>query len=365
MPPASPDPVPDPPPAAASGRRFRPLAGRTVQTLPELWEGYMQRGVYGILEGDWGLGKSALGLQMVARLTKGKGLGPGAAIAPPARPCFILNGEMPAAEVQRRLEAMNADLGLVCDPTGDDGGVYDLEVAGRGLDELEEDVAEVRPALIWIDTITALAPQTLASRPQTRLLVRRFKEIAERYETTILVVRHLNKTGRNAKYRGQGHVDLGAQARFILLVGEDPERPGHNALVVHKKNDGPKGTGLGFTIADGTIVWGEPRDLSAEDILRGTRQGGALADARRYWQTALADAPRPSEELMEEGEQLGLSKRTLSEARGQLDIAWRRVGVPGGRGRAVVFCRLPDRDWPPDEELARLAAEFRAQRGGD
>src|SRR5205085_4520697 len=91
--------------------------GTEVQTLAVdwLWEPWLARGVVAVLDGDPGLGKSSVALDLVARVTTARPF-PGADIAAPREPQTAL---VVAVEdsiervVKPRLEAAGADLSRV------------------------------------------------------------------------------------------------------------------------------------------------------------------------------------------------------------------------------------------------------------
>src|SRR5579884_3401293 len=106
--------------AAMSARRpaapavtLRPLSQLPPRAVAWLWPGRLALGKLAILDGDPGLGKSLVTLDLCARLSTGRpfpdsspGPGPGSAI--------ILNGEDAADDtLVPRLRALGADLGRV------------------------------------------------------------------------------------------------------------------------------------------------------------------------------------------------------------------------------------------------------------
>src|SRR5438477_3751828 len=95
---------------SAPVKTFRPVSELRPRPLAWLWPGRLALGKLAILDGDPGLGKSLVTLDLCARLTTGRpfpdgGLGPGPAAA------LILNGEGASADTIRpRLQGLGADL---------------------------------------------------------------------------------------------------------------------------------------------------------------------------------------------------------------------------------------------------------------
>jgi hypothetical protein len=60
-----------------------------------------------------------------------------------------------------------------------------------------------------------------------RLVLRCLKELAERESYTVILIRHLNKSGgQKALYRGRGSIGIVGLARAALYVGPTPEGGG-------------------------------------------------------------------------------------------------------------------------------------------
>jgi RecA-family ATPase len=92
---------------------FRLASEMTRRPVHWLWPGRLALGTVAVLEGDPGLGKSFLALDLCARLSAGRPW-PGGAPAPEPASCVYLNGEDGTEDtVGPRLQALGADLGRV------------------------------------------------------------------------------------------------------------------------------------------------------------------------------------------------------------------------------------------------------------
>ena len=97
---------------------FNLLETRTYNEFPPepvgwLWEPYLARGKLAVLDGDPGIGKTLLALDLAARLSRGGPLPGGKSLDRP-HTTLLLTADDPAADTVRpRLEAAGADLDRV------------------------------------------------------------------------------------------------------------------------------------------------------------------------------------------------------------------------------------------------------------
>jgi hypothetical protein len=106
----------EPPPAAASNGQARPQVIRLADVEPErvewLWPGYLPLGKVVVIDGDPGVGKSTVCLDVAARVSTGSPMPDG---SPAARGAvLVLSAEDGLADTIRpRLDAAQADAGQV------------------------------------------------------------------------------------------------------------------------------------------------------------------------------------------------------------------------------------------------------------
>src|SRR5262249_1771394 len=143
-----------------------------------------------------------------------------------------------ARTILPRLQAAGADLdrvqllGTVRDALGERLPQLPGDL-GRALERLPD----VR--LVVIDPLMAfLGEQFDACRDQNvRRCLFALARLAEKHQATLLLVRHLNKSGQGAAiYRGSGSIGILGAARACLLVGRDPEVDGQAVLAMSKCN---------------------------------------------------------------------------------------------------------------------------------
>src|SRR5471032_132152 len=100
---------------------LQPASLLTPAPIEWLWPGRLALGKLAILDGDPGLGKSLIAIDLCARLSTGRAFPDGAATGGAAG-AIVLNGEDSAADTIRpRLAALGADLQRVFVPHEDQG----------------------------------------------------------------------------------------------------------------------------------------------------------------------------------------------------------------------------------------------------
>src|SRR5881227_3238974 len=103
-------------PTTASLPWVRAVSQLTARPVTWLWPGRLALGKLAILDGDPGLGKSLLALDLCARLTTGRPFPDATAAHPPVQPAaaVVLNGEDGGADTLcPRLRTLGADLDRV------------------------------------------------------------------------------------------------------------------------------------------------------------------------------------------------------------------------------------------------------------
>lgn len=313
-----------------------PLSQVRSERLAWLWDRWLPRGKLTLLDGDPGIGKSLLTLDLAARLTRGDAL-PGA--APTGRPhtVLLLAAEDDAADTTRpRAEAAGANLDRLIVLTGPD--LHSLRFP-ESLPQLADVVAQHRPDLLIIDPIVAfLSPKIGANADQCiRRVLSQLARIGEASGCTILMVRHLRKAGSaNALYRGSGSIGFIASARTAFLAARHPDHPEHSVLAVSKCNLADPPPSLGFRVksdANGlpVIEWLEPLDISANALgVIPTETLRPREKAIEWLRQQLANGPRKSSEIMALAATGAIPERTLLRAKSELAVCSKQVHYKEG-----------------------------------
>jgi hypothetical protein len=309
-----------------------------------LWYARIPLGKVTLLDGDPGVGKSTLALELAARVTTGQAMpGDGEADRPPAGVVILSAEDGLADTIRPRLDAAGADVARVV--ALDKVKTAD-EPEGR-LPTLPEDVPELRRAiervsadLVIVDPLMAfLGTETNSYRDQdVRHALHPLVKAAEETGAAILVIRHLNKsTGANPLYRGGGSIAFIGGARSGLLAAKDPDDDASRVLASTKCNLAPQPESLAFHLEQvggaSRVVWDGVSVHDAGHLLAEPGDGAersALAEAKEIVADVLADGPMPAKELRRRVMDEDVSERTLRRAREALGCVKRKAGMRGG-----------------------------------
>jgi hypothetical protein len=334
-----------------------------------LWDGRIPLGAITLLDGDPGLGKSLLTLDLAARVSTGRPMpdgSPGVVGGEGAGVALLSAEDDVTATILPRLVAAGADMDRVEIVRGvtalrEETGQEQRRPFLLPLDipVLEEIIQRVGARLVVIDPLMAYLDGRVNSwRDQdVRATLAPLADLAERTGTAILILRHLNKaTGMSAIYRGGGSIGIIGAARSGLLVVKHPDDPEHErALASTKSNLGPPMPALRYRLTTRPenpsvpyVDWQGECELSAEELLAASQGGkdsrdgvtpSKIAAAAAWLSVALADGPRPATELEREARAVGISGASLRRGREELGLLIDKIGY--GRG-AYSAWRLPD-----------------------
>ena len=330
------------------------------EALVWLWPGVLPAGTLILLEGDPGIGKSLLTLDLIARMTTGRRFpfeGRGA-VHTPADALLISYEDHPAQTISPRLEAAGADLTRVHLLEGTRKG-QEESLFTLGADQiplLEEKIIETKARIVVIDPLAAALPLKIDSHKdaQVRSTLSPLTKLAQRTGATILAIRHLTKdeTKTNPSYRGGGSIGFTGAARAVFLVGRTPNNPDQLVMAPVKFNLGAEPPSLSFQIQiDGAgrpyLYWLGMSEYSAGDLLgpapdRKSGGGAKFHEARMFLKKFLRDGPVQEKLIEKAATELGLSSTTLKRAKADLGILSTKTG---GRGYDWNW-RLPSEEEP-------------------
>jgi hypothetical protein len=293
-----------------------------------LWPGYIPAGMITLLDGDPGLGKSWLTIDLAARVSRGWPMPPEVgptAVRPPAGVLLCNAEDDPARTLRPRLDQAGADVSRVHLPDlrREDGWPRPV-VLPDDLPSLAHliQVHEVR--LVVIDPLMAFLTGKVDSHKDSdvRRVLHQLKDLAERTRAAILIVRHLNKQSsvHDPLYRGGGSIGIIGAARSALLVGRHPFDDRQRVLTRSKGNLSAPPPALAFALERGQLGWIGPVTISATELLGGKSEGKARDAASAWLLTFLAKGPRSSEEVLASGAAAGHAERTLRRAAKELGV---------------------------------------------
>lgn len=310
-----------------------------------LWPPYIIRRKLNLFEGDPGIGKTYLALQIATIVTRGSPWpNPNNNGKPdlPNEPGNVLymSAEDGLADTLRpRLDDMGADLSrfyALIGSTGKEGKLNGVTLAD--LDVLEDALQKVNPVLIVIDPLQGYlgARVDMHRANEVRPVLTGLAQLAEKYNAAVLCIRHLTK-GATTKtmYRGMGSIDFSAAARSVIMAGADPNNPAKRAIFHIKSSLAANGPAIGYTLTDECgFGWTGLSDLTPEATLApvaDTDEKSALDEAIEYLNETLSCGSVPSDELLKEAKRSGISDRTLHRAKKTLGVVSRRIGGKDGK----------------------------------
>jgi hypothetical protein len=316
------------------------LSDVTAEPVSWLWPGRIPFGKLSTIEGNPGLGKSTLTLDLAARLTTGRPFPDGD--SQEAAGVVILSAEDGLADTIRpRLEAAGADLNRIYALTAVrlQNGEEVLPAISENLQQIEQEVVRTGARLVIIDPLMAyLGGKTDSYKDQDiRRVLAPLARMASDTQAAVVLVRHLRKSGDGGAIQaGGGSIGIIGAARSGLLVGQHPDDPDLRVVAPIKANLSRMACPLAYRIAEKRIETGEapylewqaePVSFSADDLLgAGKGDHSLLGEAESFLQKLLSLGPLASNEVEHLARENGISTRTLDRARKRLGVKARLVG---------------------------------------
>lgn len=298
---------------------------------------YIPIGEITFMAGDPGEGKSTIAQAICASCTNGGSILGREVVQ--GNVIFMSAEQSRASVTVPRFRDMDADLSKIAlpDEDGDDGEVRPFVLDEEGFRALDQFVAELKPVIIVVDTVTAYieAQRDFNSANQVREWMRRLGKIARVRRCAVLVLGHLNKN-TNAKplHRVMGSVDFTGAARSVLFVGHDPDNKGAKALVHIKSNVGPIGPSLGYSIEDGVFGWTAESDLDADRMCEPaqTREARETHQECAEWlrHYLITNGATPNAEIEAKAKEKGWGRRVVDAAKKLAGAQKEKDGMAGG-----------------------------------
>jgi len=314
------------------------VAMNTVTPAPVrwLWRNWLPLGTLTVLDGDPGMGKSTLTLDLAARVSQGWEFPPeGSGHDEPDGVLLLSAEDDPDQTIRPRLDAANADARHVhFFRAVTDGSKERPPVLPWDLDLVEAEAKKLGVLLVVIDPFSAyLGSEFDAHKDQDiRRCLYHLATLARRAGVTILLVRHLNKLSNGpALYRGGGSIAISAAARAAMVVGRDPDDANRYILAMNKSNLGARPRSLAYQIRQAgpdvtCLDWLGECDLGPQDILwhaqgrAPNRPDDPSREAQAFLAQILAKGAVAVGDLLEAAEATGLSHKTVKEAKRKLKV---------------------------------------------
>ena len=293
-----------------------------TEEISWLWKPYIPFGKYSLLEGDSGLGKTTIAMQIIASCTTGNPLPGVEERLAPFNVIYQTAEDGLADTIRPRLENAKADLTRVkiIDDSENPLTLSDERI-GRAI-------RENKAKLMILDPIQAyLGSGTDMNRAnEVRPVLSKLGKVASETGCAILLIGHLNKNNSaSAGQRGLGSIDIIAAARSVLLVGAQKDDFNTRAICHIKSSLAPAGPSIAFSLGteDGFKWLGEcettPEDLaSGKEIKTETKKQKAKDLIIRF----LSEVDEmESDELMKKVTSYCIGERTYREAYSELSKA--------------------------------------------
>lgn len=335
------------------------LSDVELEQVSWLWQGRIPLGKITVLDGDPGLGKSTLALDLAARVTRGAPMPDGSPGVDGG--VVILTAEDGLADTVRpRLDAAGGDptRALAVQTIGT--GETERGISLADLQALEQAIRQVSAKLVIVDPVMAfLGAQTDSHRDQDiRRCLAPIASLAERTGAAFLIIRHLNKAaGGNPIYRGGGSIGIIGAARSGFLVSKDPDDEAKRVLASTKSNLSRPPDSLSFELEECAgavrVKWLGASKHSASSLLAeaaNEQERAAVDEAKDFLRDYLADGPQGARDVQHAARQAVISEATLRRAKVALGVKPQKVGRPGTRGQRWLWA-LPEDDHPPPKML--------------
>ncbi len=319
---------------------IRRLSDVQRERVSWVWDGRLPAGKFSIADGQPGVGKSTVTLDISARLTLGEPL-PGC-----TEPSFdgpvdvvIINVEDGAGDTIRpRAEAAGADLERIHLFDGVRRVISDQVIPPmfpEQVEELESVIVGTGSVLAIADPLVAVLGTDAMKDQTARQGIAPIAAMADRTGAAIVGIRHLTKAaGASALYRGGGSVGLIGAARSGLLVAPHPDDDGSMVLAQTKSNLGPLAPSLSYriessTLGCGVIQWTGETNLTADELVAqptGPEEQGRLDEAMAFLVAELAEGPVKQTRIMSQARSHGIFESTIRRAKKALNARSYRLG---------------------------------------
>lgn len=285
-----------------------------------LWYPYIPFGKLTIIQGDPGSGKTMLILYLASLLSTGSPL--------PTEDKNIKHGPLNVIyqtsedgyddTIKPRLEKFkNVDFDRIVFINEDKCSLNMLD------ERIEQAIIRENAKLFVLDPIQAYIGQNIDMNRanEMRPLLKNLTTIAQKHQVAIVLIGHMNKgKGSKSSYRNLGSIDIPAAARSVLICGEIKNQEGVRAVAQDKSSLAQRGKPFAFRFNDEGFEWLGEYEIDADELLDGLKRYTDKDRAKDFLQRELKNSPTKAKVMYDKGSKLGFSKRTLDQAKAELDV---------------------------------------------
>lgn len=316
-----------------------------------LWPQRIPLGKLTLFAGDPDEGKTAVALDLVARVVTGAEW-PDSGRAEIASAIIMTAEDNPDDTLVPRLIAAGADLKRVyfleyVRFIKADGEETKRAVTLADVPVIEDALRQASDTrLVVIDPISAYLSATDSHKnAEVRALLSPLADLAARHGVAIVGITHLNKSGGKAIYRPIDSIGFIAAARAAWLFAKDRDTPGRRLMLRLKCNLAADIGGLAYALDEAIGALRDGRqantvrvtwergvvNLKADDVLAvgSSPEWSKRAKAAQWLRETLADGPHLADEVLREARSAGISERTLRRAARELGVDPQKRGFDG------------------------------------
>lgn len=231
-----------------------------------------------------------------------------------------------ADTIKPRLTAADANCSRICTIVEGSDALHFCD------SRLEETIASTGAKLLIMDPIQAYlgADVDMHRANEIRPVMSRLEAIAEKYSCAVVLIGHMNKSGKKAQYKGLGSIDITAAARSVLFVGRRDNDKQKRCLIPIKSNLAPEGRAVLFSVGD-RLTWEGFADLDINRICSDTgtdNKAQSKVEQAEFFLKELFDGTTEvrSTEVESKAKEHGICKRVLDTAKKNLHISSRKSG---------------------------------------
>lgn len=305
-----------------------------VEKIDWLLYPFIPFGKVTIVQGDPGEGKTTMVLQIIAKLTKGEAVLPSGSdesaleektmVLEPVNVIYQTAEDGLGDTIKPRLLSAGADCSRVMVIDDNDQALTMMDA------RLEEAIIQTKARLVVLDPIQGFLGTAVDMHRanEIRPLMKCVAVLAEKYHCAIILIGHMNKNSNGkSSYRGLGSIDFQAAARSVLIVGRIKDEPEIRVVCHVKSSLAPEGKSIAFRLDKDTgFEWIGEYDISADDLLSGDNRGLKIHAAKEFLKEILASGSVAQTKVAEEAESRGIKKKTLWNAKKELEINSVKIG---------------------------------------